>query len=65
MLSIVVNGYTISFNKEPTYLGNKLDRPLTYNPLLQKLSQKFNREIIFSEKFRVQFGELVQKRYEP
>jgi len=39
-LNISVNGKTIEFDPNPTYLGLKLDRSLTFNPHLTSVRQK-------------------------
>lgn len=38
--NIIVNNTRLRYNKEPIYLGNKLDRSLTHKARLEDLSQK-------------------------
>ena len=49
-LKIILDGEEIPFNNTPTYLGLPLDRSLTYNPALTKLSEKLKPRINLIQK---------------
>ena len=49
-LNILIDGEEIPFNNTPTYLGLPLDRSLTYNPALTKLSEKLKPRINLIQK---------------
>ena len=49
-LNVNLNGKNIPFNSTPTYLGLPLDRSLTFEPAMTKLSEKLKTRINLVQK---------------